>query len=229
MNDRQPAYPDLERARAVLIGNLGKNPRIDTQVLDAMSRVPREQFIDAEYQRQAYEDNALPISRGQTISQPTVVAMMTTALAITPDDVVLEIGTGSGYQAAVIAMMAQQCITIERHPELAERAIENLSRAGISNVDVLVGDGSLGYPRLAPYDRILVTAATPSAPEVLLSQLRQREGCRLVAPIGDQAAQHLEVIEWSNGEWVVRRMGSVVRFVPLRGQAGWSDTEWSEP
>jgi protein-L-isoaspartate(D-aspartate) O-methyltransferase len=195
------------------------------QVLNAMASVPREAFVEQQYRHLAYDDNALPIGLAQTISQPTIVAMMTTALQLEPDNIVLEIGTGSGYQAAVIAQIARRCISIEIHAELAKRAVEALASLGIINVEVIVGDGSAGYPALAPYDRILVTAAAPEIPERLLNQLSRRPGSRIVAPVGDQRSQALMTTTWTNEGWVSAQSGTV-RFVPLRGEAGWSDTEW---
>jgi protein-L-isoaspartate(D-aspartate) O-methyltransferase len=228
VTDHRRTPDTFETSRRRLIAKLGKRDWVDQRVLAAMESVPREEFIDPQYRHLAYDDNALPIAQGQTISQPTVVAMMTSALNISPDDVVLEIGTGSGYQAAIIAQLARHCVSIERHPQLAMRAIETLRRIGIENVDVHVGDGSVGLPELGPYDRILVTAAAPAPPNELLSQLRKRDGSRLVIPVGDLSGQELEAIEWSGGEWVTHRLGSV-RFVPLRGTAGWPDTDVDTP
>lgn len=217
--------PELAPSREALFKSLRRRSIASERALQAMREVPREAFVDDDLRHLAYEDNALPTSFGQTISQPTIVAMMTTALDLQPDNAVLEIGTGSGYQAAVISRLANRCVTIELHEGLAERARAVLEHLGIDNVTVLTGDGSVGVPECAPYDRILVTAAAPSAPDVLLSQLRQAPGSRLVAPIGDQEYQALTTIDWTESGWKVQREGSV-RFVPLRGEAGWSNTDW---
>lgn len=217
--------PGLAKPRKALFKGLRRRSVASEQALQAMMEVPREAFVDDDLRHLSYEDNALPTAFGQTISQPTIVAMMTTALDLQPDNVVLEIGTGSGYQAAVISRLAATCITIELHAGLAERARAVLEQLGIGNVTVLTGDGSVGVPEFEPYDRILVTAAAPAAPDVLLSQLRHAPGSRLVAPIGDQEYQSLTTIDWTETGWNVSREGSV-RFVPLRGEAGWSNTDW---
>ena len=217
--------PDLAESRDKLFQSLRQRPLASEQTLQAMMEVPREAFVEERLRPLAYEDNALPTSSGQTISQPTVVAMMTTALNLEPDNKVLEIGAGSGYQAAVISRLAAECITIEFHAHLADRARNALQELGIDNVTVLTGDGSVGVPEQAPYDRILVTAAAPAAPDFLLSQLRKVPGSRLVAPIGDQEFQTVTVLEWTETGWKTQRVGSV-RFVPLRGEAGWSNTDW---
>ena len=211
--------------RLRLIRSLQKRGFTDTRVLEAMMAVPREEFVDPQFRKHAYDDNALPIGSGQTISQPTIVAMMTSALAVEPSSKVLEIGTGSGYQAAVLAQLADSVISIERYPELAERARRVIEKLGIDNVEIHVGDGSKGWPPAAPYDRILVTAAAPSIPQQLLAQLKPEDGSRLVAPIGDREVQELVIVERSGGKWVERHAGTV-RFVPLRGEAGWPDTDW---
>ena len=228
MDPRQSLEMDeLHENRSRLLTSLQERGFTDTTVLNALLAVPREEFVAPEFRQLAYDDNALPIAAGQTISQPTIVAMMTTALAVESTSRVLEIGTGSGYQAAVLAHIAGAVISIERHPELAARAHAILKRLGIHNVEIHAGDGSLGWPASAPYDRILVTAAAPCVPNRLLSQLRQIDGSRLVAPIGDQALQNMVIVERTGGEWIERSVGQV-RFVPLRGEAGWSDSEWTE-
>ena len=214
-------------SQSKLIRSLRERNLASEDVLRAMSQVQRELFVDAHIRQLAYDDNALPIGCGQTISQPTVVAMMTTALGIEPDNAVLEIGTGSGYQAAVISKLARHCHSVELHSDLAEGARQALKRAGISNVEVHVGDGSLGLPELAPFDRILVTAASPAVSDILLGQLRPVPGSKLVAPVGDQKLQSVVVVEWSPAGWIQRDVGSV-RFVPLRGAAGWSNTDWKD-
>lgn len=228
MNRRQSLEMDeLHENRARLITSLQERGFTDATVLNALLAVPREEFVAPEFRQLAYDDNALPIAAGQTISQPTVVAMMTTALAVESTSRVLEIGAGSGYQAAVLAHIAGSVVSIERHPELAARARAIATRLGIVNLEIHTGDGSLGWPASAPYDRILVTAAAPLVPDALLSQLRQTDGSRLVAPIGDQSLQHVVIVERIDGAWEQRTVGQV-RFVPLRGEAGWSDSDWTE-
>jgi len=223
--DQPTGRNSLKQDRLRLLESIRARGIATEPVLDAMAAVPREEFVDQQFRHLAYDDNALPIGLGQTISQPTVVAIMTTALDIKPGNTILEIGTGSGYQAAVISRMAETCITIELHPELAARARETMSKLGIDNVEIITGDGSRGFPERAPFDRILVTAAAPTVPDELLDQLRELPGSRLVAPVGDQHNQSLTIVEWTKHGWNERRSGSM-RFVPLRGEAGWSTTEW---
>jgi protein-L-isoaspartate(D-aspartate) O-methyltransferase len=226
MHQEQPSDRySLHKERLRLLESIRARGIATEPVLDAMASVPREAFVEKQFRHLAYDDNALPIGLGQTISQPTVVAMMTTALDIKPGNTVLEIGTGSGYQAAVISRLAKKCVTIELHPELAARARETVSKLGIDNVEIITGDGSKGYPEGAPYDRILVTAAAPTVPDELLDQLRKSPGSRLVSPVGDQHNQSLTIVEWTEDGWSERRSGSM-RFVPLRGEAGWSTTDW---
>ena len=186
----------------------------DGGVLEAMARVPREEFVPSADRDAAYGDHALAIGEGQTISQPYVVARMTELLATRPEHRVLEVGTGSGYQAAVLAELVREVLSIERHARLAEAARDLLERLGYRNVRVIHADASLGYPSEAPYDRILVTAATPRIDPVLAQQLTA-DG-RIVAPIGDLDLQELVVRDAHGRE---ERHGPV-RFVPLRGQAG---------
>jgi protein-L-isoaspartate(D-aspartate) O-methyltransferase len=192
----------------------------DERVLEAMARVPRELFVPEEERELAYADAALPIGYGQTISQPYMVARIAEALAPRPGELVLDVGTGSGYQAAVLAELGADVLTIERIPELAEQARANLGEAGYERVEVLVGDGTLGVPERAPFDGIAVAAAAPSVPGTLYEQLRPRG--RLVVPVGGQRAQRLEVIVRSpEGPAVVHSVPC--RFVPLVGEEGFSD------
>ncbi len=191
----------------------------DARVLEAMRRVPRHEFVPPHLRAHAYEDGPLPIGGGQTISQPYIVAYMTQALALRPEDVVLEIGTGSGYQTAVLCELARQVYSLERRPELAERARETLTRLGYRNVRVLVGDGTRGLPEFAPYDAILVTAAAPAIPAPLREQLA--EGGRLVLPIGGQRQQLLQRVRRHGDRWTVEDLLPVV-FVPLYGEHGFT-------
>ena len=187
----------------------------DLRVLRALELVPREHFLDPEQAEYAYADQALPIECGQTISQPYVVAAMTEALAIEPTHKVLEIGTGSGYQAAVLAHLAGHVVTVERYRTLAEIAERRLRKLELDNVTVLVGDGTLGAPEYAPFHRILVTAATPELPQGLVDQLR--EGGILIAPVGPIAGvQSLARFRKKAGaEGLEREELMPVRFVPL--------------
>src|SRR6478735_6541978 len=186
----------------------------DERVLEAMGRVPRELFVPEQERRRAYADAALPIGHGQTISQPYMVARIVEALSLRPGERVLDVGTGSGYQAAVLAELGANVVTIERIPELAEQARRNLAEAGYE-VDVRVGDGTLGVPELAPFDAIAVAAAAPAFPQTLYEQLRPRG--RLVVPVGGPRAQRLELLVRGRG-----RRGAEYpapcRFVPLVGK-----------
>jgi protein-L-isoaspartate(D-aspartate) O-methyltransferase len=190
----------------------------DQAVLRAMDEVPRERFVDAGFLRSAYADQALPIACGQTISQPYVVAYMTEHLAVQPQHRVLEVGTGSGYQAAVLSRLAREVVTIERYRTLADQAQERLRSLGYDNVNVVVGDGFTGVPRRAPYDRIIVTAAAETVPEIVLDQLA--ENGVMILPLGSQdGSQHL--IKLTKSQTGTRRENLIpVRFVPmLPGQA----------
>ncbi|HKW08085.1 MAG TPA: protein-L-isoaspartate(D-aspartate) O-methyltransferase [Candidatus Dormibacteraeota bacterium] len=187
----------------------------DERVLQAMASVPREEFLSPRMRRHAYEDRALSIECGQTISQPLVVALMAQAAAIQPADNVLEVGTGSGYAAAVLSRLCRQVLTVEREPALAEHASEALRRTGFDNVQVAVGDGSLGWPAGAPYDVILVAAAARDVPAPLIEQLA--DGGRMVIPvaIANEEPQDLRIYE-RHGEAVGYRSLFPVLFVPLR-------------
>jgi protein-L-isoaspartate(D-aspartate) O-methyltransferase len=192
----------------------------DTRVLDAMGRIPRERFVDEAARADAYADRALPIACGQTISQPYIVALMTQALALRGNERVLEIGTGSGYQTAILACLAGQVISIERHPELSQHAGAILHELGYDRVKLRVGDGSLGWPEEAPYDRIIVAAAAASAPQHLIDQLLP--GGILVIPLGDREQQMLQAIHKVSGKVRIDAL-SPCRFVPLVGAEGWPD------
>ncbi len=190
----------------------------DQRVLRAMEAVPRHLFVRPEDQEWAYADGPLPIGYGQTISQPYIVARMTELLGLKGDEKVLEIGTGSGYQAAILAHLAREVHTVERIPELVEMARQRLTKLGLTNVHVHHGDGTLGWSEAAPYDAILVTAAAPKVPEPLLEQLA--EGGRLVAPVGSRGLQYLE--RWiREGQTFHRERFEPVAFVPLIGSYGW--------
>ena len=183
-----------------------------------MDAVPREEFVPAELQDQAYENIALPVGHEQTISQPLMVALMTQELDLRSNESVLEIGTGTGYQTAILAQLAMQVVTIERIPELAAAAQKRLARLGYHNVDFHVGDGTLGCPQLSPYDAILVTAGSPRIPDPLYQQLRV--GGRLVVPVGDEIQQQLLIVEKTPAGRKIRDAGGC-RFVRLLGAAGW--------
>jgi len=205
---------EYERERAQMVLDLRRMGIRDERVVAAMARVPRERFVRGEDQDVAYGDHALGIAEGQTISQPFVVARMTELLEVGPDHHVLEVGTGSGYQAAVLAELARDVVSVERHAPLAERARALLAELGYVNVRVIAADASAGYPPDAPYDRILVTAASPGISPELVRQLAP--GGRIVAPVGDEEMQHL-VVRHPDGRET--RHGAV-KFVPLRGRAG---------
>jgi protein-L-isoaspartate(D-aspartate) O-methyltransferase len=187
----------------------------DERVLEVMSVIPREEFLSGRLRRHAYENRALSIDCGQTISQPLVVALMTQALAPRPVDVALEVGTGSGYQAAVLSRLCRKVVTVDREPALAEHASATLARLGFANVEVAVADGSQGWPASAPYDVILVACATPQVPEALVEQLAP-EG-RLIIPLGSSADEHqdLRIYELHEGKLSSRSLFPV-RFVPLK-------------
>jgi protein-L-isoaspartate(D-aspartate) O-methyltransferase len=189
----------------------------DSRVLAAMASVPREEFVPDEARRHAYDDAALTIGHGQTISQPYVVACICQALGLEGGEAVLDVGTGSGYQAAVLAELGGRVVSIERVPMLAERARDALAAAGYGGVEVLLGDGSLGVPARAPFAAIAVAAASRQAPPSLLAQLGP--GGRLVLPLGGPRAQRLTLIERCADEFAARPLADV-RFVPLRGAEG---------
>ncbi len=197
---------------------------ISEQVLTAMTEVPREEFVPESYLHQAYSDGPLPIGMGQTISQPYIVALMTQALYISPDCEVLEIGTGSGYQTAVLSKLAQKVYTIERFAELSESAKAVLGRLGISNVEFYIGDGSCGWPesrlpKSGCFDRIMITAAVPAIPKPLLGQLA--DGGFLIAPVGYGGSQELVLCEKRQNKLIERAICDV-RFVKLLGKHGFN-------
>jgi protein-L-isoaspartate(D-aspartate) O-methyltransferase len=208
---------ETERLRMVE-GQIAARGVKDERLLSAMREIPRHLFVPSAYREAAYHDSPLPIGKGQTISQPYIVAVMTELLLVQPEDTVLEIGSGSGYQAAILSRLAKSVITIERIPEVAEMARSNLSGIGITNVTVVTGDGTMGYPEKAPYHAILITAATPTIPPPLIDQLA--EGGRLVAPVGSRDLQELVRLTKKAGQPVRELFGGVV-FVPLLGVHGW--------
>jgi protein-L-isoaspartate(D-aspartate) O-methyltransferase len=205
VNSRQTMISDQLARRGI------SEPR----VLSAMSRVPRERFVELGQEDQAYEDRALSIECDQTISQPYIVGLMTQALELKGDEKVLEIGTGSGYQTAILAELAARVVSIERHAELSNKAADVLAELGYENVRLLVGDGSGGWPDEAPYDRIIVTAAASQVPGALFAQLR--EGGVMVIPIGDRENQTLVAVRKVEGQRQTTAL-SGCRFVPLVGQ-----------
>ncbi len=219
MDDTRARRSDA-RARMVAAQLRGRDIQ-DPRVLAAMGAVPREAFVGERLGEQAYEDHPLPIGAGQTISQPYIVARMTELLVVGPGDRVLDVGTGSGYQAAVLAELGCRVTSIEREPALAREAVQRLAELGYGDrVTVVIGDGTLGQPDDAPWDGILVGAAAPSVPEPLRLQLG--EGRRLVIPVGTRREQLLLVVRRQGSEWTERSDGACV-FVPLVGEAGWHD------
>jgi protein-L-isoaspartate(D-aspartate) O-methyltransferase len=188
----------------------------DPCVLRAMERVPRHEFVDPRYRDQAYEDHPLPINAGQTVSQPYIVALMLEILQLEPSSKVLEIGTGSGYQTAVISEISDHVYSIERHPQLAAEARETLTRLGHDKVVLHVGDGGQGLPEEAPFDAIVVSAAARQIPEPLFAQLR--EGGRMIIPVGSHEAQELQLVRKREGKSLITLLEGC-RFVPLISSA----------
>jgi protein-L-isoaspartate(D-aspartate) O-methyltransferase len=207
----------LGQARQALLANITAEIR-DPRVVEAMARIPREEFVPEELRQSSYENMPLPIGYGQTISQPLMVALMTEALLLKGSEKVLEIGTGSGYQTAVLAQLARRVVSVERIPPLAERAARVLSALGYTNVEVCVGSDVLGWPNQAPYDAIIVTAAAPEIPRELLDQLGS--GGRLVIPVGSRELQELvRIVKTPDG--ALRHNLGPCRFVPLLGRGAW--------
>jgi protein-L-isoaspartate(D-aspartate) O-methyltransferase len=220
---------NFESQRAAMVDRQLRRRGIrDERVLEAMAVVPRERFVPDSERRRAYNDSALPIGHGQTISQPWIVAAICEALALHGDERVLEIGTGSGYSACVLARLAAEVVTIERIPELAREAPELLAELGAASVEVVIGDGSRGYPERAPYEGIAVHATAPGPPPSLIDQLAV--GGRLVVPIATDGADMLTVftrvssdVDPRTGAGLERRSLGACRFVPLIGREGFAD------
>jgi protein-L-isoaspartate(D-aspartate) O-methyltransferase len=209
----------LEAARQRLLSEVAKDVT-DDRVLDAIRRVPREKFVPPELGQHAYENHPLSIGHDQTISQPLIVAMMTQALLLKGDEKVLEIGTGSGYQAAILSLLARYVVSVERVPELADSASRRLEELGYRNVEVHTATDSLGWPDQAPYDGIVVTAASPEVPRKLLDQLALSG--RMVIPVGSLDLQELvRIVKTPQG--AQRHNLGPCRFVPLLGPSGWPD------
>jgi len=192
----------------------------DPVLLEAMREIPREIFVDEALRAQAYADSALPIGYGQTISQPYIAARMTEMLGLSRSCIVLEVGTGTGYQTALLARLAAKVFTLERVVELAQKAQDHLNWLGFDNVEIKVGDGSLGWPEKAPFDRILVAAAAPAVPPSLVAQLVT--GGLLVVPVGDQRSQVLTLVERTEEGYVEDRSEGCT-FVRLIGEEGWPE------
>ncbi len=211
---------DFEKKRQQLLESLSNAGIRDNRVLAAMAAIPREFFVDETQQALAYEDRALPIDSGQTISQPLMVATMTQALQLRGEERVLEIGAGSGYQTTILARLAGHVYSVERIQQLACTAFKRVSKLGCANVTIYVGDGSLGWPEQAPYDRIIVTAAAPEVPARLFDQLVSWG--MMVIPVGKQDRQELLVVHRAPWGPEVRSLGGCL-FVPLLGEAGWRD------
>lgn len=203
--------------KCMLEKHLGGRGIVDPEVLRVMAEVPRERFVPEEYRHRAYEDGPLPIGEGQTISQPYIVALMTQLLRLNTDSEVLEVGTGSGYQTAVLARLAKQVFTMERYPDLSATAREVLSGLGISNVEFHVGDGSCGWPKERTFDRIIITAAVPDFPAPVAAQLA--EAGIMVAPVGSGSAQELIVAPKYRGK-LIESVTCTCRFVKLIGRHG---------
>lgn len=218
----EPPNAKYRREISELLDTLRSLGIRDERVLDALQRVPRERFVLPSSAKRAWENHALPLDFGQTISQPYVVAVMTEALHLEGSEHVLEVGTGSGYQAAVLSLLAHDVVTIERIKSLAIQSRELLKELGYDNVEVLVGDGSEGVQELAPWDAIIVTAAGPAIPAELVAQLSPAGG-RLVMPVGEAHNQRLLTLQ-RNGDRVEEFDLGPVAFVPLIGSSGWPDS-----
>lgn len=213
-----PLDGEMRGSRRRLVEALREKGIADLSVLRAFEQTPRHLFVPTGVRHRAYEDSALPIGNGQTISQPSIHARYLEILGLTGREKVLEVGTGSGYQTVLLAHLAAQVFSIERIAPLMQGARENIARAGVRNVSLLTGDGTLGWREYAPYDAILVSAGSPTIPQPLVDQLA--EGGRMLIPLGGQDVQTLVVLTRKQGN-IVREDMVPVRFVPLLGQHGW--------
>jgi protein-L-isoaspartate(D-aspartate) O-methyltransferase len=211
---------DVTAAREALIATLRREGITDPRVLEAVRRVPRERFVSPEYRDRAYENAALPVAHGQTISQPYVVSRMTQELRLTGSEHVLEVGTGTGYQTAILSLLAADVVSVERIESLAVEAKDLLAHLGFAHIRIRVGDGSLGYPEAAPYDAILVTAGGPRIPPALPGQLAVNPPGRLLMPVGPREEQQLVLLSGDPHSRALRNLGPV-RFVPLIGEDAW--------
>lgn len=221
------SHDEFEFVRRQMVGRQIRDRGVrDHRVLDAMTAIPRHAFVPRERISDAYVDAPLPIGDGQTISQPFMVAAMADAVALQGGERVLEIGAGSGYQAAVLSLLAQEVIAVETLPRLANIARERLARLGYANVQIIEGDGSIGWAPGAPYDAIVVSAAAPSLPQPLFDQLA--EGGRIAIPVGDSDEQRVLRITKRNGKAECEQLYHC-RFVPLVGRYGWSDAIQKAP
>jgi protein-L-isoaspartate(D-aspartate) O-methyltransferase len=209
--------PKLARDEMVL-AQVERRGIHDARVLEAMRKVKRHEFVEPAFRERAYDDTPLPIEEGQTISQPYMVGRMTSLLEIRPTDRVLEIGTGSGYQTAILAELAAKVYSIERHVRLLQRARVILDQQGYRNIVLRHGDGTIGWAEFAPFDRILVTAAAPGFPRTLFNQLA--EGGLMIFPMGEKQMQALMMVEKQGDEPLIHEAGQV-SFVPLIGREGW--------
>jgi protein-L-isoaspartate(D-aspartate) O-methyltransferase len=201
-----------------LVRKLREKGITDEKVLDAFRKVPRHEFVDGAMYAQAYDDNALPIGFGQTISQPSIVALMTQLLEINRDEKILEIGTGSGFQTAILSQYSRRVYTIERHRELGEAALKRLRKMGYANIVFKIGDGSNGWPQHAPFDKIIVTAGAPVIPQTLANQLAP--GGKMLIPTGNRQSQQLMLYNKTSSGITSSSVAEVV-FVPLIGENGW--------
>lgn len=211
----------FDQKRKMLVEDYIRPLRIEGKILNIFGKVPRHEFIPHEYRDSAYENNALPVGEGQTISQPSLVAIMTQALGLKGHEKILEIGTGSGYQAAILSYLAKEVYTIERIKLLAQKSIEILEKLQIKNVYVFEGDGSLGLPKYAPYDAIIVTAGAREIPNSLVDQLKTSG--RIVIPVGESKIDQKLIVGRKNKGRLETEEVEPVRFVPLIGKYGWED------
>ena len=212
---------DFAAARAELVEYLSHDIN-DRRVLEAIKCIPREKFVSSAYQYAAYEDRPLPIDKGQTISQPLIVAIMSAALELDGSEKVLEVGTGSGYQAAILAKLAWRVVTVERHQVLVDKAKQVLAKLGYTNIEIHLAEKTLGWPQQAPYESIIITAAAPQVSQVLIDQLA--DGGRLVIPVGSRYEQDL-LKAIKQGDKITTHNLGPCRFVPLIGNAAWGKEE----